>query len=366
MAEVVDDEVSVLDGRRLAARFRELEVEVTTDIPPSLLDRIIERLTASGAGLPDPTPKYIRALGPRGAQPPEVVPPPLASGATAGDVVRHALAASVIRLIRHDAVVRLDADDEGVHQARIATRRIRSDLRTFDPLVDPGWANALSEELRWVADALGTARDADVMRTRLRSRIEALDGVTAAASARLEALIEDARRRAHQELLERMRARRYAELLDRLVEAARSPSLLLAADPPAVDVLPGLLSKPWAELRSTVKQLSNDPSPSRLHEVRIKAKRCRYAAEAIAPLAGQRAGAFARAAAKLQDVLGEHQDAVVAEAWLRSTAVRSRSVRTAFVAGELAGLERAAAEAAAARWRPAWRKLKRSGPETWS
>jgi CHAD domain-containing protein len=102
-----------------------------------------------------------------------------------------------------------------------------------------------------------------------------------------------------------------------------------------------------------------------LHKVRIKAKRCRYAAEAIAPLVGQRAAAFAKAAATLQDVLGEHQDAVVAEAWLRSSAVKSRAVRTAFVAGELAGLERAAAEAAAARWRRAWRKLRKSSPERW-
>ena len=48
---------------------------------------------------------------------------------TAGAVVRYAIAASVARLLRHDPIVRVGGDPEGVHQARVATRRLRSDLR---------------------------------------------------------------------------------------------------------------------------------------------------------------------------------------------------------------------------------------------
>ena len=72
LAEVVDDEVSVLSGRRIAARFRELEVEITDDTPDGLLDEVLERLRAAGAGAPDPTPKYERAVGPFATLPPEV------------------------------------------------------------------------------------------------------------------------------------------------------------------------------------------------------------------------------------------------------------------------------------------------------
>src|SRR5262245_14008188 len=110
LADVVDDEVSVFEGRRIAARFRELEVELGTDLPASSQDALLQRLRWAGAAAPDPTAKYIRALGPRAARPPEVVVPSLASGATAGDVLRRAVAASVVRLILHDPVMRLDAD----------------------------------------------------------------------------------------------------------------------------------------------------------------------------------------------------------------------------------------------------------------
>ena len=116
LGEVVDDEVSVLAGRRIAARFRELEVEITDDTPDGLLDEVLERLRAAGAGAPDPTPKYVRAVGPLATQPPEVEIGPLTPTSTVSQVVGRALAMSVAQLMRHDVVMRLDADPEGVHR----------------------------------------------------------------------------------------------------------------------------------------------------------------------------------------------------------------------------------------------------------
>ena len=105
--------------------------------------------------------------------------------------------------------------------------------------------------------------------------------------------------------------------------------------------------------------LDKDPDDEALHAVRIPTKRARYASEAVAPVLGKRARAFAAAAADLQDALGEHHDAVVAEHWLRDWARASRSVPGAFAAGELAGLERAAADRAKRRWRKTWKPLAR-------
>src|SRR5256885_7458219 len=65
----VDDEVSVRDGRRVAARFREIEVEVPDG--QAALDPLVSRLRGAGAGAPDPTPKHVRALGPRAMEPPD-------------------------------------------------------------------------------------------------------------------------------------------------------------------------------------------------------------------------------------------------------------------------------------------------------
>ena len=365
LAEVLDDEVSVLEGRRLAARFRELEIEVSEAMPPALLDVIVERLQQAGAGAPDTTPKYIRALGPRASQPPEVPLPKLASGATAGDVVRRAIAASVIRLIQHDPVMRLDADPEGVHQARVATRRLRSDLRTFGSLVDPVWASALRDELGWLAEILGSVRDGDVMLERMRERAAELPESNSRGVARVLETLEASRDEAHAQLLATLRSDRYLSLLDQLVSAANAPSLLLEADLPAPAVLPALVRRPWRSLAKRVKALGDVPTDEELHNIRIKTKRVRYASEAVAPLVGSQARAFAAAAARLQEVLGDVNDAVVAESWLRDWARRSRSMHGVFAAGELAGLERAAGQRSRARWQKAWKELESPKLRSW-
>jgi CHAD domain-containing protein len=91
--------------------------------------------------------------------------------------------------------------------------------------------------------------------------------------------------------------------------------------------------------------------------VRIRVKRVRYAADAVAPILGKPARRFADAAAGLQTILGEHNDAVVAGSWLRTWAAVRRSGDAAFAAGMLAGIERAAANDARERWRKAWKHL---------
>jgi len=96
MAEVVDDEVSVRDGRRVAARFREIEVEVAgADGNDAIVSPLVDRLRAAGAGAPDPTPKHIRALGPRAMEPPEVAPLPVTAESPAREVIRTVLAEPV-------------------------------------------------------------------------------------------------------------------------------------------------------------------------------------------------------------------------------------------------------------------------------
>ncbi len=364
LAAVVDDEVSVLEGRRIAARFRELEVEVGDDLDPGVLDEIVDRLRQAGAGAPDPTPKYMRALGPR-ASPPEVQIPKLASGATAGEVVRRAIAASVVRLIQHDPIVRLDTDAEGVHQARVATRRLRSDLRTFRPLLDLAWATALRDELGWVAGILGEVRDGDVLLNRMRLRAAQLPEPSSRGAARVLAALEESRDRAHAKLLATLRDERYVDLLDRLIAAANAPALLLEADLPAPAILPDLVRRPWRSLARRVNELGDSPTDEELHAIRIRTKRVRYAAEAIAPLFGRQARAFAGAAAALQEELGDLNDAVLAERWLQSWAGGSRSIPGVFAAGELAGLERATAAQHRSRWRKVWKEISSRRLRSW-
>jgi CHAD domain-containing protein len=354
---VVDDAVSVLDDGSPPSSFRELEVEIGDEMTPTLLDAVVERLRQAGAGSPDQTAKYIRALADPASLTPEVPISDLAGDATAGDVVRRAVALSVIRLILHDPVVRLDVDPEGVHQARVATRRLRSDLRTFKSLVESGFASGVRDELKWLAAILGEVRDGDVLLERLRGRVAELREEERDTAAGVLATLEQDRNDAHARLLEALHSARYVKLLELLVGAANAPVLLEGADAPAADVVPGLVRRPWHALAKRAKRLGESPSDEQLHEIRIRTKRVRYAADAVAPVVGKQARSFARAAAGLQEALGDLNDAVVAARWLDDWRKGAREPGEIRTAEALAASERIDAARLRAEWQSAWEKL---------
>jgi CHAD domain-containing protein len=373
LAEVVDDEVSVRDGRRVAARFREIEVEVPARVPaeagadgaaapPSALEPLVARLRNAGAGAPDPTPKHIRALGPRALEPPEVSPTQVGPESPSRDVIRSVISESVASLLRHDPLVRTSGDPEAVHQARVATRKLRSHLRTFGPLLEPEWTEPLRTELGWLALALGAVRDREVLLDRLRDRAKGLPANDVRAASSLLAILEGEIAELRKKLMVDLDSARYVEMLERLVDASMAPRTVPDADLAAAGLLPVLASGPWRRLRSAVRQLPENPTDPELHRIRILAKRARYAAEAVAIIAGPAATAFARAAAKLQTVLGEHQDSVTAQAWLRSARV---SGKRAFAAGELIAMEHVAAATARTDWVKAWSALDRKRLRSW-
>jgi CHAD domain-containing protein len=364
IAEIADDEVSVLDGDRVAARFREVELEVTEHAPDDLLPALVARLEAAGAGQPDPTPKLVRALGPRALAPPELVVPTVDPNAAGGDVARAAITAAVIRILENDALVRLDGGPEGVHQARVGTRRLRSDLRTFASIFDDVWVQELRGALGGLADALGHVRDADVMLTRLKRAAVALDPLDWRAAESIRSRLGRQRAIQRRMLEDVYRSDDYLQLLDQLVEAARSPKLLEAADARAADALPALVRRPWGHLTKAVGQLDDEPANEDLHEVRIRAKRVRYAAEA-ATLALEDAEPMAVAAAAVQEVLGEQHDAVVAGRWLRDIAATNVTRAEAMVAGLLIAAEQREAEEWGAKWPDAWDALSKRKVRKW-
>lgn len=384
-AEIVDDEVSVLHGQHLALRFREVEVELGAGADPELFEVVVSRLREAGAGPGDPTPKVMRALGPRASRPPELAEPAVDRNGSAADVIRSGLRASVRRLLAHDVGVRLGEDPEAVHQARVATRRLRSDLRTYAPLLDDDWAEELRAELKWIADGLGGVRDADVLLESLQGGVAGLDRRDAGAAEELLDRLRAERSAARQRLLEMLGEPRYALLLDRLVGSldphgpehlpavplgAPAPVvsgdgwLLPEAEGPAQEVLPTLVRRPWKRLRQAVEAVEPDGPDEELHQVRIRAKRCRYAAEVASLALGKPAKGFASAVAELQEVLGAHQDAVVAESWLRSAAPEL-SPAGALVAGQLVAGQREIAGRTRRSWGEAWERASRRKLRAW-
>jgi CHAD domain-containing protein len=364
VGSIDDDEVSVLASGRVAARFREVEVEVGDGAPAELLPAVVERLRTAGAGAPDPTPKLVRALGPRALQPADLSPVELRKGATAGEVLRVAITTSVLRMVEHDAVIRADQQPEGIHQARVGSRRLRSDLRTFGPLLEEAWAEPLRDELRWFAGELGEVRDRDVLGARLRRQVAGLPETDRAAADAVIARLDRERSRAFAKVIAVLDGRRYLALLDRLVDAANAPRTLPAADAPATDVVPQLAGDAYSKLRKAVKGLGKAPTDEELHELRIKAKRSRYAADVAIPVVGDRARDFTKALAALQDVLGDHHDCSVAADWL-STAAGSATRTQAFAVGQLVAEQRHEAERLRGQWRKAWEAVDRSKLTRW-
>ncbi len=275
------------------------------------------------------------------------------------ELLRQDLDSAARRLFDHEAGVRLGDDPEAVHQARVGIRRLRSTLRTFQVVLDREWSGALRAELAWMAELLGAVRDADVLLERLRHDLATLPEADADADvgARLLRRLETGREAHRATLLEAMDGRRHAALRDRVAAAVQAPELLPAAEESALQAALPLVAKRWRRLRRQVRQAGPDPADEQLHQIRIEAKRCRYAAEAVIPVVGDPARAFAKAVAALQEVLGEQHDAVVAQAWLRQAAASTGTRRPeAFVAGQLVATEHARATAARSAWRKTWNK----------
>lgn len=290
---------------------------------------------------------------------------PVTPGTGVTAVIRDALDASVQRLLVADPIARVGEDPEGVHQARVATRRLRSDLRTFAPLLDPAWVTSLRDELRWLGAELGGAREAEVLLGHLRDRARALPpDIARQVSPVLDAAAGD-RAAAYDRVLEVLRSSRYLDLVDRLVQGAIAPRMRPEAVSATTADLTRLARRPWKRLQRDYRALGSDPPDAALHAVRIRAKRARYAVEAVArAIDGEQPRKFAAALTGLQDVLGDHQDAVVAAAWLRER-VAAGNPADAYAAGMLAGLLRADALAATAALPRAWHRASRRELRAW-
>jgi CHAD domain-containing protein len=271
--------------------------------------------------------------------------------ATLRAVIKDSLDANVTRLLQHDTLIRVRDEPEDVHQARVASRRLRTDLRTFRGVIDPGWRAAMRDDVRWVADHLGRVRDADVLLARLSRAATSVSVEDREAAKELVSTLRTERDSERRALLEILEGARYRTLIGQLADAAAVPPVTEEGNAIAADSLPPLVAAAEKHLDDAIATLGAEPSDADLHQVRIRTKRARYAAEAAAKVCGKPARRLAGALADLQGVLGDLQDSVVAEQWLRHAAAGGPPV-WALVAGQLVARERVAQTQARAAWRP--------------
>jgi CHAD domain-containing protein len=353
--ELTSDVVTVVGGRRDGVRFRQLELErVSGDYDrDEETSAVVKALRRAGAR-PDPHPKVEKALGPRAAR------PRLGPKSSAEEVVRQAISTGLDRLLDHDCRIRVAGDDvepEDVHQARVATRRLRSDLDTLQVLLDPLWLSHVRGDLRSVGAALGAVRDIDVLTEGLRD---------AGADDWLVRILREERASAVEGLHEALREMRYLDLLDRLHAATVRPPIVdrRLAKKEARRILPRLVNGRWKKLRKEVRKGGPRPGDDRLHRLRKRSKQLRYASELSAPVVGKAAARTAKASESLQTLLGEYHDAVVADKWLRRTGNRAGIAAVSDVASLLLQ-EELIKNRLSREWRSRYRRLLRTSGRAW-
>jgi inorganic triphosphatase YgiF len=367
VVELTDDLVSVLSSGHVAGRFREIEVEDRGG-GVEAIEAVGDVLRAHGAVGGEFLPKVVRALGPQAtADPDPPLPAHVDHDEPARCAVRDVLRRNVRSLISFDVAVRRDRPD-AVHQMRVTARRIRSTMKTFGSLLDPEWADSLRAELKWLADALAGARDSEVLLERLTSDLDALpqELVVGPVRTKIEQEISGRLEAGADHVLATLRSERYIVLLERLVDAAWEPMTSPAGEEAIATAVPRLVAASWERLAKSARGLRKPTATDEdWHRVRIRAKQLRYTCDAVVPIFGKPAKKLSQQAELVQEVLGEHQDAVIAADTLRAMATSRGAGTVAFTLGLLHARQTEAVAAARAEFRRTWAAASRSRHRRW-
>jgi CHAD domain-containing protein len=368
LAEVAADDVSAqaLGPAATQSRWQEVEVELTGG-DRRLLQAADELLRHDGLRPARRAAKLERALSDR-LPGPEHAPAPTASS-SAGQVVLAYLRTHAGRLTSLDPLVRLDEPD-AVHQMRVASRRLRSTLRSFGHIIPRDATAGLAADLNWLGGVLGAARDGEVLAGHLRGSLRQLpvELRIGPVDARIQGHFASVRAAARTELLAALDSERYFSLLDDLDRLLAEPSLTPDAARPAASVLPVAARRAYRQaarrMRRAWRAAAGPGRDEALHRARKSARRARFAAEAIAPAAGAKATRFARRMKKIQSVLGEHQDSVIARAVARDLGISAYLAgENAFSYGLLSGRDACSAGRLQDQARRTWKKA--AGKSRW-
>src|SRR3954451_1759416 len=371
LAHAVDDAVDaeVLLGERRPVAWREWEVELV-DGKVDVLTAVDRLMQAEGAPLAEVSRKIVRVLGDLLEEPgPAPDPRPKKP---AKEALQARLDAQVVELKMRDSEIRRGTV-AGVHKTRVALRRLRAALATFRPLFDAEQTEPIRGELRWAARALGAARDADVLGEVIADVIasERKELLAGPVRRRVRVELKDGAQKAHAEAQDVLDSDRYRDLLATLDELVAEPPWTELAGSSTREVLPPRVRRDWKRLRKGVAaaeelDVGTPEHDLALHRVRKEAKRLRYASETLEPTYDKPAKGLTRHAKRLQSVLGQQHDTVVARGELSQiAAVADEAGESTFSYGRLhARLECQAAELVE-EYNDAWTAAARKKHRAW-
>jgi triphosphatase len=361
-------------------RLRRVEVEVVRDEGRQPVRNLVRDIREACALRDSTGSKLEVALLAAGHTPPELPdmgPTDVDTTSSLGELAFAILRRHFAAMLAHEPGTRLGEDPEQLHDMRVATRRLRAALSMFSHGL-PVRAARFREELGWMAGLLGNVRDLDV-------QLGELDALAPKRRSDLEpvvAVLGHRRELARRAMLGGFDSARYRRLVAGftvfLLHGPLRRSSLSRA--PAVALAPDVAARRYRRMRRKGDGLSRRSSAGAFHRVRIRCKRLRYCLEFFGDLYPDSAPGMVRSLVKVQDLLGAHQDAVVAMDHLGALVDEEGATlppRTLFAMGTLAERNRRRAKRLRRRfpavyrgvdaksWRRLEREMNRLRPPAW-
>ena len=337
---LIDDSEIPLDEEEEPTRLRRIEVEAGLGAAPTPdLQGFVDEMQVALELSPTSTSKYEAGLYAAGLSPDGVAhlgPTDVDSSMNVGEVAFSVLRRQFAEMRAHEPGTRLGEDPEELHDARVATRRMRAAMKVFEVAL-PGRARWFRDELRWVANALGEVRDLDVQIARLEAWMEEADEEISGFLDKVLDLMKKRRVTARENMLEVLDSGRYGRLESSFAqmlrrgpgaewELAQSDGNSPVLEPVTV-AAPALIWGYYRKWRKAAKRLGESSSPDDFHELRKKGKRLRYVLEFVSEVYGEPVQKLVKPLKALQDDIGDHQDAVVAAGFLRDLGTNTEGPR---------------------------------------
>ncbi len=249
------------------------------------------------------------SLRPKPFKAPKVV---LSGDATVGEAFNFIISGALDHMFVNE-IPALEGKPEGIHQMRVAMRRIRAALRAFKKILPYDKRKAFNGEFRWFQQRLAPARDWDVFLSETLPRIKSFYKGDSEMIERLRRIARRQRRRAITDVRECLVSRRYSRLM---LQFERWITSLTEGGPFSQPVKPfaqGVLSRTWRYFLEDTRPLSRLPAEA-LHEVRKRGKKTRYATQFFSSLweDTEVVRPFMKSMSRLQDNLGQANDATAA------------------------------------------------------
>ncbi len=311
----------VISGDREDA-VAEVELELTSGDPARVFElarKLLDHVTLRPSALSKAGRGYALLAG-GGAPWSKAAVPRLDPAMTAEQALTRIIHACIDHLMANEPCATQGSHIEGIHQMRVATRRLRSALALFRKLLPAAQVAHLNGELRWLINEMGPARDWDVfLDETLPPVAAAVAGEDAVALDTLGRKARGIRDRAYEPARAAIASKRYAALfldLGHWVESRGWRDQPLNENAarlfsPVADLAPSLLRKRYRAARRTGKGFESLSEEER-HEVRISLKKLRYASEFLSSLYPERkVGPYAAALKTMQDDLGRMNDVAV-------------------------------------------------------